>query len=103
MAAAWEVESLPGEPGLDATAMLAAAAQLPATVGNVKYGLCWRCATALAVSMALPPPTAKIISASSTAESSLMRSMLASELCPPAWMKPVNSRPTPSTARTIFS
>ena len=78
-------------------------AQVEAMVGKVKKGRLVSWASTLQVSMALPPPTAKIISASSTAESSLMRSMLASELCPPAWMKPVNSRPTPSTARTIFS
>ena len=48
-------------------AMPEMAAQLPATVGNAKYGLRSSLATTYAVSMALPPPTANTISASMTA------------------------------------
>jgi len=52
-------------------AMPEMAAQLPATVGNVKYGLRSSLATTFAVSMALPPPTANTMSASMTAWSRL--------------------------------
>ena len=74
-------------------------AQVEAMVGKVKKGRLVSWASTLQVSMALPPPTAKIMSASATWGRSI--SMFSREASPPYQKVPVISMPEPSTALRI--
>ena len=60
---------------------LVQAAQVEAIVGKVKKGRFVSCASTLQVSMALPPPTAKIMSASAAFGRSI--STFSSDASPP--------------------
>ena len=80
---------------------LVQAAQVEAMVGKVKKGRFVSWERTLQVSMALPPPTAKIMSASATWGRSM--SMFSREASPPYQKVPMISMPEPSTAWRILS
>ena len=76
-------------------------AQVEAMVGKVKKGRFVSCASTLPVSMALPPPTAKIMSASATCGSSM--AMFSRVASPPYQKGPMTSMPAFSAAAMIWS
>ena len=76
-------------------------AQVEAMVGKVKNGRFVSWASTLQVSMALPPPTAKIISASATCGRSI--SIFSRDASPPYQNVPMISIPELSTALRILS
>ena len=80
-----------------------AAAQLDAMVGKAKYGFFKSMLTSFAVSMALPPPTAKIISASLTASMASSRRAASNVHSFPNKRKDKISISVPSTAASSFS
>ena len=77
------------------------AAHVEAMVGKVKKGRPMLWARTLQVSMALPPPTAKSMSASATWGRSI--SIFSTEASPPYQNTPMTSRPEPSMAFKILS
>ena len=74
---------------------------MEAMVGKVKKGRWVSWARTLQVSMALPPPTAKIMSASAALGRSI--SMFSMEASPPYQKTPTTSSPVPSMAFRILS
>ena len=76
-------------------------AQVEAMVGKVKNGLSVEWESTLQVSMALPPPTAKIISASATLGFNI--SIFSTEASPPYQNGPTVSIPASFAAAIILS
>ena len=76
-------------------------AQVEAMVGNVKNGLSVEWESTLQVSIALPPPTAKIMSASATLGLSI--SIFSTDASPPYQNEPMISIPASLAAAIILS
>lgn len=76
-------------------------AQVEAMVGNVKNGLPVEWESTLQVSIALPPPTAKIMSASATLDLSI--SIFSTDASPPYQNGPMISIPASLAAAIILS